>query len=75
MTDPKQWIGYLRDHGWMGEAGISLVLGAIAAAYLHLSGVDTPVWGVPLSMLYGGGAATGLFLFTASLRLVPSRDD
>jgi O-antigen/teichoic acid export membrane protein len=72
---PKQWIGYLRDRGWMGEAGISLILGAIAAAYLHLSGVDTAVWGVPLSMLYGGGAAAGLFLLTASLRLIPGGND
>jgi len=72
--DPKEAIGYLRDRDWMGEAGISLVLGAIAAAYLHLSGVDAPVMSVPLSAWYGGGAAVGLFLLTASLRLIPSRE-
>jgi len=56
MTDRvRKAIEYLREQGWMGEAGISLVLGAIAAAYLHMSGVDTPVWGVPLSLLFGAG--------------------
>jgi len=75
MTDPKQWIGYLRDHGWMGEAGISLILGAVAAAYLHLSGVDAPLMQVPLSAWYGGGASVGLFLLLASLRAIPSRQE
>jgi len=74
MTDPKQLVGWLRDRGWMGEAGISLVLGAIAAAYLHMSGVRTPVMQVPLSAWYGGGAALGVFLLTASLRLIPNRE-
>jgi len=71
--DPKQAIAYLRDRGWMGEAGISLVLGVTAAAYLHLSGVDAPVMSVPLSAWYGAGAALGLFLLLASLRAIPSR--
>jgi len=75
MTDPKQWIGYLRERGWMGEAGISLVLGAIAAAYLHMSGMDTPVWGVPVSLVGAGALATGLFFLLASLRAIPSRQE
>jgi len=76
MTDRvRKAIEYLREQGWMGEAGISLVLGAIAAEYLHMSGVDTPVWGVPLSLLFGGGAAVGLFLLLASLRAIPSRTE
>lgn len=72
--DPRKWIDYLQSRGWMGEAGISLVLGAVAAAYLHMSGVTTPVWGVPLSLIYAGGGAVGAFLITASLRLIPDRD-
>lgn len=76
MTDrARKALTYLQEKGWMGEAGASLIVGAIAFALLHMSGVDTPVWGIPVSLVGAGALSTGLFFLLASLRAIPSRDD
>lgn len=74
MTEKaKDMLAYLRERGWMGEAGIAFILGVLVAAYLRMSGVTDVLWGVPLPLVYGGAVASGAFLLTASLRLIPSR--
>lgn len=75
MTErAREALTYLRERGWMGEAGLGLLVCAAVGVPLHLSGATGAVWGVPLSLVWAGGAGGGAFLLTASLRLIPSRD-
>jgi len=75
MTDrARKAIEYLQQRGWMGEAGLGLLACAAVGVPMHLSGATGAVWGVPMSLVWGGSAGAGAFLVAASLRLIPSRE-
>jgi len=78
MTDKsdraKAVLAYLRNRGWMGEAGIGIISAVVAGVLLHLYTGPATVWGVPLHILYGGGLGAGIFLLAAALRLIPTQD-
>jgi len=75
MTDrARKALSYLQEKGWMGEAGLGLLVSVAVGVPLHLSGAPGVVWGVPLSLVWACGAGLGAFLLAASFRLIPSRE-
>jgi len=74
MTDRvRGTLDYLQDKGWMGELGAGLLFGVLVGLPVYMIGPGSSVWGVPLSLVWGGGAGLGAFLLAASLRLIPTR--
>jgi len=75
MTErARKALTYLQEKGWMGEAGLGLLVCVSVGVPMHLSGATGAVWGVPLSLVWAGGAGAGAFLLAASLRLIPGRE-
>lgn len=70
----KKYVEYLHSKGWMGEAGLGLLICAAVGLPVHLFGSSGALWGVPMSLVWGGSAGVGTFFLTASLRLIPTHE-
>jgi hypothetical protein len=73
MKRLRSTLEYLKGQGWMGEAGLGLLFGVVVGLPVYLTGPGSSLWGVPVSLVWGGGAGVGVFLLAASLRLIPTR--
>jgi len=68
----KGWLSYLQKRGWMGEAGLGLIVCFGVGLALHLQADLGAIWGMPAPLFWGGSAGAGVFMLTAALRLIPS---
>jgi hypothetical protein len=58
----------------MAEAGLGGLIGAGVGIWLYKTGEAATLWGVPMSIVWGGAVAVGVFMLFAPLRLITSSE-